>query len=454
MKSSPISPTHPSSKKSVNTYQLHRDLQKVEGLERLKESEVRTPTFKIKLLVFTALLELNDITSCSDLMASREEERLKEKREGKSLEQRRMSEHAYRRIYSKIVAKTLKRMKGEDDSVSQVQQLALDLFGKQSTPKQCHRAMNFLFRHGMRHVEQVEEEEDKRIAERNESKVMSPKSLRTPGTNNIGSSRSNNNRRIMNNDRRQIQLQQQQQSQFFNSNVNNNTTNRNNMNQNDLSQSFIGVRSMEILNPDVDNSNNNIQPQINNNNKPPQKQQEIIQQDRGLSLLDFASPSALMTNYRSDNNNKNNIYTNNNNNNNQAHPMYIRYMEQRVLQLERNVEMLNASLHAQASVVDETEHVLLELRDEIMKQRVKNANDGDINSKKYDSNALTYDRIDSLFGRVKAAQREAGRTRMDTAMSQASYTTNKNDHNNINNNMIRQPSTGSNTNNYTTNNKK
>ena len=76
------------------------------------------------------------------------------------------------------------------------------------------------------------------------------------------------------------------------------------------------------------------------------------------------------------------------------------------------------------------------------------------NSKKYDSNALTYDRIDSLFGRVKAAQREAGRTRMDTAMSQASYTTNKNDHNtNINNNMIRQPSTG-NTNNYTTNNKK
>ena len=88
-----------------------------------------------------------------------------------------------------------------------------------------------------------------------------------------------------------------------------------------------------------------------------------------------------------------------------------------------------------------------------MKQRVKNANDGDINSKKYDSNALTYDRIDSLFGRVKAAQREAGRTRMDTAMSQASNTTNKNDHNNINNNMIRQPSTG-NTNNYTTNNKK
>ena len=53
MKSSPISPTHPSSKKSVNTYQLHRDLQKVEGLERLKESEVRTPTFKIKILVFT-----------------------------------------------------------------------------------------------------------------------------------------------------------------------------------------------------------------------------------------------------------------------------------------------------------------------------------------------------------------------------------------------------------------
>ena len=71
-------------RKAINTYQLHKELQRLEGLGQLKESEVRTPTFKIKIKVFTALLELNDISSCTDLMASREEERIKEKRSGKS----------------------------------------------------------------------------------------------------------------------------------------------------------------------------------------------------------------------------------------------------------------------------------------------------------------------------------------------------------------------------------
>ena len=104
-------PFSPDLLKPVNTYQLHKELQKIEGLERLKESEVRTPTFKIKLQVFTALLELNCISTCADLMSSREQERLKEKRAGKSLEQRRMSEHAFRRIFSKVVSKVIKRMK-------------------------------------------------------------------------------------------------------------------------------------------------------------------------------------------------------------------------------------------------------------------------------------------------------------------------------------------------------
>ena len=73
-------PYSPDLLKPVNVYQLHKELQKIEGLERLKESEVRTPTFKIKLQVFTALLELNCITTCTDLMSSKEQERLKEKR--------------------------------------------------------------------------------------------------------------------------------------------------------------------------------------------------------------------------------------------------------------------------------------------------------------------------------------------------------------------------------------
>ena len=129
-------PYSPDLLKPVNVYQLHKELQKIEGLERLKESEVRTPTFKIKHQVFTALLELNCITTCTDLMSSREQERLKEKRAGKSLEQRRMSEHAFRRIFSKVVSKGIKRMKGEDDSVAAVQQLALELFGK--CPRQSY----------------------------------------------------------------------------------------------------------------------------------------------------------------------------------------------------------------------------------------------------------------------------------------------------------------------------
>jgi hypothetical protein len=384
-------------RKAINTYQLHKELQRLEGLGQLKESEVRTPTFKIKLKVFTALLELNDITSCTDLMASREDERIKEKRSGKSLEQRRLSEHAFRRIYSKIVAKTLKRMKGEDDSVAEVQREALELFGKQSTPKKCHRAMSFLLRYGLRRIEELE---DKKINERNESKVVNPKSLRTPSAmmaaNNVNNTR--NQMTYRSSPQRQQQYQQQSNGRIEHvTGINDNPSNRNN--SIDLSQSYIGDRSMEILNPKIEDP----QTKIKNN-----FQQKLSpQQDLGLSFLDIASPSALISNNGRESNNTNN----------KTHPMYMRYMEQRVLQLERNIEMLNASLHAQSCVVDETEHVLLELRDELMKGRVKKANDGNINTAEYDGNALTYDRIDSLFGRVKAAQRQAGRSLMETAMN-------------------------------------
>ena len=81
-------------------------------------------------------------------------------------------------------------------------------------------------------------------------------------------------------------------------------------------------------------------------------------------------------------------------------------MEQRILQLERNVEMLNSSLHAQSSVVDETEHVLLELRDDVSKKRTNSGSNGSGDGIAKDVNNMSLDRIDSLLGRVKAAQRE------------------------------------------------
>ena len=113
-------------------------------------------------------------------MSSREQERLKEKRAGKSLEQRRMSEHAFRRIFSKVVSKVIKRMKREDDSVAAVQQLALELFGKQSTPKLCHRAMNFLLRHGLHKIEQEEQKVDEQRLQRDDE---AQRSLRQPSSN-------------------------------------------------------------------------------------------------------------------------------------------------------------------------------------------------------------------------------------------------------------------------------
>ena len=58
-----------------------------------------------------------------------------------------MAEQNYRRIFAKVLAKNILRLRGEGDSVREVQQAALDLFGKSSTPHNCHVEMSFLLNH-------------------------------------------------------------------------------------------------------------------------------------------------------------------------------------------------------------------------------------------------------------------------------------------------------------------
>ena len=77
--------------------------------------------------------------------------------------------------------------------------------------------------------------------------------------------------------------------------------------------------------------------------------------------------------------------------------------------------MLNSSLHAQSSVVDETEHVLLELRDDVSKKKTNSSSNESSDGIAKDVNNMSLDRIDSLLGRVKAAQREAGRAIVECA---------------------------------------
>lgn len=385
-------PFSPDLLKPVNTYQLHKELQKIEGLERLKESEVRTPTFKIKLQVFTALLELNCISTCADLMSSREQERLKEKRAGKSLEQRRMSEHAFRRIFSKVVSKVIKRMKGEDDSVAAVQQLALELFGKQSTPKLCHRAMNFLLRHGLHKIEQEEQKVDEQRLQRDDE---AQRSLRQPSSNrsNMKLPRDHgfrkNNYGGSHRPTRQVDDEIDRIKDYGESLQ--------------INRSFIGDRSMEILNNGMSDrdANETLQDGVIESRRQLQEKPGVLEDGRGLSLLDIASPSA-STHHSKQRPGVTNV-------------MYVKYMEQRILQLERNVEMLNSSLHAQSSVVDETEHVLLELRDDVSKKKTNSSSNESSDGIAKDVNNMSLDRIDSLLGRVKAAQREAGRAIVECA---------------------------------------
>lgn len=385
-------PFSPDLLKTVNTYQLHKELQKIEGLERLKESEVRTPTFKTKLQVFTALLELNCISTCTDLMSSREQERLKEKRAGKSLEQRRMSEHAFRRIFSKVVSKVIKRMKGEDDSVAAVQQLALELFGKQSTPKLCHRAMNFLLRHGLHKIEQEEQKVD-------EQRLEDQRPLRQP---------SSNRRNVKLQHSHSIRKKKHEESDHAAHQLGGEIERINEHGESlQLNRSFIGDRSMEILNtgmpvPDR-NANERRQDGVLDLRRQPQEKLGMLEDNSGLSLLDIASPSASIQRSKSMPG--------------VGNTMYVKYMEQRILQLERNIEMLNSSLHAQSSVVDETEHVLLELRDDVSKKNPNSTSDRSIDGIAKGANNMSLDRIDSLLGRVKAAQREAGRAIMECANS-------------------------------------
>lgn len=385
-------PFSPDLLKPVNTYQLHKELQKIEGLERLKETEVRTPTFKTKLQVFTALLELNCISTCTDLMSSREQERLKEKRAGKSLEQRRMSEHAFRRIFSKVVSKVIKRMKGEDDSVAAVQQLALELFGKQSTPKLCHRAMNFLLRHGLHKIEQEEQKVD-------EQRLEDQRPLRQPSSNRMNVKLQHSHSIRKNNYEESDHAAHQLGGEIEKINEHGDSL--------QLNRSFIGDRSMEILNtgmpvPDR-NANERRQDGVLDLRRQPQEKLGVLEDNSGLSLLDIASPSASIQRSKS----KTGV----------ANTMYVNYMEQRILQLERNIEMLNSSLHAQSSVVDETEHVLLELRGDVSKKRSNSTSDRGSDGIAKDANNMSLDRIDSLLGRVKAAQREAGRAILECANS-------------------------------------
>ena len=99
----------------MNVYHLHKELKELDLLERLKETEVRTPTIKSKIKIFTALLEYNSITTGTELVKHREEQRITEKREGKTLEERRIAEQSYRRIFAKILAKNILRLRGEGD---------------------------------------------------------------------------------------------------------------------------------------------------------------------------------------------------------------------------------------------------------------------------------------------------------------------------------------------------
>ena len=162
-----------------------------------------------------------------------------------------------------------------------------------------------------------------------------------------------------------------------------------------INRSFIGDRSMEILNTGMSDrdANERRQDGVIESRRQLQQKPGSVEDSRGLSLLICASPSA-STHHSKQRPGVTNV-------------MYVKYMEQRILQLERNVEMLNSSLHAQSSVVDETEHVLLELRDDVSKKTNSSSNEsGDGIAK--DVNNMSLDRIDSLLGRVKAAQREAG----------------------------------------------
>ena len=160
---------------------------------------------------------------------------------------------------------------------------------------------------------------------------------------------------------------------------------------------------MEILNTGMSDrdANERRQDGVIESRRQLQQKPGSVEDSRGLSLLDIASPSA------SSHHSKLRTGVTNS--------MYVKYMEQRILQLERNVEMLNSSLHAQSSVVDETEHVLLELRDDVSKKKTNSSSNDSSDGIAKDVNNMSLDRIDSLLGRVKAAQREAGRAIVECA---------------------------------------
>ena len=370
---------------SLNVYHLHKELKELDLLERLKETEVRTPTIKSKIKIFTALLEYNSITTGTELVKHREEQRITEKREGKTLEERRITEQSYRRIFAKILAKNILRLRGEGDSVREVQQSALGLFGKASSPHNCHVEMSFLLNHA-RSVQQgnmfgdaagVEWKKDPEIKDKKSRAGMnldrSPRHAAPHAEKRSTTLRKPKPLGIMGSPR------DGDDGEFLSSSIliYDNEAGSENVRDGLSRSSLFGDGTMEM---------SALNGQARSTERTPSNLGNTSVHRRNFQLPSASERS--------------------------QHPMLKEFRDTRVLQLQRTNGMLNDALAAQKVVVDETEHVLLELRNELVKASGK-----DGVALEALKNTLSLDRIDALLGRVKASQREAGRVRAEAMLS-------------------------------------
>lgn len=353
-----ITPSSPRRALSLNVYQLHKDLQGLVGLERLTETEVRTPTAKSKMSIFKALMELNGVAALTELSKAREAARAKEKRAAKPLEVRKLSEQSFRRIFAKVVAKNVLRLRGEGDGVAEVQDLAMDLFGKSSTPACCHAEMLFLYQHalsvqhggcfgdavaGVAPAEESSAEPADQEARSRPHRTAVRKPTPVPST-----------------------LDDHFDMVF----------------DDDLCASILTPRREDVADASFASHTSRIagDSSIEISVSPARRVQSV--QSRRHPPQKTLVDESLMPQFP-------------------PHPLFTRHMDMRVLQLERNVDLLNGALAAQTTAINEAEHVMLELREALAQQETASSAVPVI--------GLSVERVDNLLGRIKASQRAAGR---------------------------------------------